>query len=46
MVPVVLRPKSRGEVRLRSRDPTAPPKLTANYLKDRYDVDLLIDGVR
>ncbi|KAK3907123.1 Glucose dehydrogenase [FAD, quinone], partial [Frankliniella fusca] len=46
MIPVVLRPKSRGEVRLRSRDPTAPPKLTANYLKDRYDVDLLIDGVR
>ncbi|XP_052125720.1 glucose dehydrogenase [FAD, quinone]-like [Frankliniella occidentalis] len=46
MIPVVLRPKSRGEVRLRSRDPTAPPKLTANYLQDRYDVDLLIDGVR
>lgn len=46
MIPVVLRPLSRGEVRLQSRDPTAPPKLIANYLKDQEDVDLLIDGVR
>lgn len=46
MIPVVLRPLSRGEVRLQSKDPTVPPKLVANYLKDQEDVDLLIDGIR
>lgn len=45
-MPVALRPKSRGEVKLRSRDPLAPPLLVANDLQERYELDLLVDGVR
>jgi len=44
--PCVLRPKSRGAVRLRSPDPADPIHLTAGVLTDREDVDTLIRGVK
>lgn len=37
----VLRPGSRGTVRLRSADPSAPPEIRFNLLSDPQDVDLL-----
>lgn len=37
--------KSRGEVRLRSADPAAPPILRANYLQEQADVNALVRGV-
>ncbi len=37
----VLRPKSRGEVRLASSSPTDKPKIHANFLDDPRDIDLL-----
>lgn len=40
------RPKSRGEIRLRSSDPTVAPIVDPNYLAEQYDVDRMIDGVR
>jgi choline dehydrogenase len=39
-------PKSRGEVRLRSADPDAPPIIRANYLQEQADVNALVRGVR
>lgn len=38
-------PKSRGEVRLRSADPLAPPIIRANYLQEQADVNALVRGV-
>ena len=42
----VLRPRSRGSVRLASRDPTAPPQIDPNFLADRDDTERLIRGFR
>jgi choline dehydrogenase-like flavoprotein len=41
-----LDPRSRGRVRLTSRDPSAPPAVDLALLKDRHDVDALIEGVQ
>ena len=41
-----LSPRSRGRVRLASRDPSAAPVIDLALLKDRRDVDALIEGVR
>jgi choline dehydrogenase len=41
-----VRPASRGQIRLRSSDPFAPPLLFANYLCERADVDALVAGAR
>lgn len=42
----LVRPRSRGEVRLRSADPTAAPIIRANYLSEVADVAALVEGVR
>jgi choline dehydrogenase-like flavoprotein len=44
--PCILRPTSRGTVRLRSAEPRDPVVLNANALATRADVDTLIRGVR
>ncbi len=44
--PCVLRPTSRGTVRLRSPDPHDPAMLRANVLSTREDVETLIRGVK
>ncbi|XP_063231258.1 glucose dehydrogenase [FAD, quinone]-like [Bacillus rossius redtenbacheri] len=44
--PVVLHPKSRGRISLRSADPLAPPLIRANYLTHRDDVNTLVEGVK
>ena len=41
----VLRPCSRGRLRLRSLRPQDPPKLEANYLSDPRDLDTLLEGI-
>ncbi len=41
----LVRPESRGQVRLRSADPLAPPIIEANYLREQADVDALVRGV-
>ena len=40
-----LKPRSRGTITLRSSDPSAMPIIRANYLNDRHDVDVLVEGV-
>lgn len=42
----VLRPRSRGEIRLRSADPMADPAIQPNYLADPVDLETLVAGVR
>ncbi len=48
MTPNVTHPRSRGVVRLRSSDPSAPPIIDPRYFSDpeNYDRDVLIAGVR
>ena len=41
----LVRPKSRGDVRLRSADPQDPPILRGNYLQEGADVQALVRGV-
>ncbi len=44
--PTLLRPQSRGRVRLRSADPLMPPAIHANYLTQSADVAPLVAGIR
>lgn len=43
---VLLRPRSRGWLRLRSADPTDPPLVNPNYLADPEDARYLVEGMR
>ena len=42
----VLRPRSRGTVRLKSADPLAPPLIDPRYLSDERDAELLLAGTK
>ena len=42
----LMRNFSRGNIMLRDADPTTPPRILANYLKDPRDRDLLRKGIR
>lgn len=46
ILPGVVRPASRGWVRLASADPLAAPLVNPNYLGDRSDVTRLVQGIR
>jgi choline dehydrogenase len=43
---VVLHPRSRGRVSLRSADPAAKPRIQFNCLAEREDLDTLLRGLR
>ncbi|ODN02350.1 Glucose dehydrogenase [FAD, quinone] [Orchesella cincta] len=46
IVPVLLRPYSRGYLKLRSTNPYDKPIIQPNYLRDRRDFDILMDGLK
>lgn len=46
LAPVLLKPRSRGEVRLRSRDPRAAPAIDPGFLADEHDLRTLVAGFR
>lgn len=46
IMPLLLRPRSRGSIRLRSRDPMAYPYIDANYFDDPLDIATLVEGVK
>jgi choline dehydrogenase-like flavoprotein len=46
LVPIILRPRSRGRVKLRSKDPFHAPLLYANYFEDDYDLHVMVEGVK
>lgn len=43
---VLLKPHSRGNVRLRSPDPSDMPLVSPNFLKDSRDLELMVTGLR
>ncbi|XP_076222082.1 glucose dehydrogenase [FAD, quinone] isoform X2 [Nomia melanderi] len=44
--PMLLKPKSRGWIRLRSTDVNVKPRIVANYLDHPEDIRILIKGIR
>jgi choline dehydrogenase len=46
IAPVLVSPKARGQVWLRSRDPTAKPRIITNSLSEPEDVDSMIAGMQ
>jgi choline dehydrogenase len=45
MVVYLLKPHSRGSVRLRARDPEVPPVIDHGFLAEPRDVERLLDGI-
>ncbi|KAI9582211.1 glucose dehydrogenase [FAD, quinone]-like [Glossina fuscipes] len=43
--PMILRPKSRGRIKLKSKNPHEYPLIYPNYLAHPYDVDIMIRGI-
>ncbi|XP_046386917.1 glucose dehydrogenase [FAD, quinone]-like isoform X2 [Ischnura elegans] len=43
--PMLLRPRSRGKILLKSRDPFQKPLIMPNYFEDPYDLEVIVDGV-
>ncbi|GLV38209.1 uncharacterized protein CBL_12855 [Carabus blaptoides fortunei] len=46
ILPLLLRPKSSGWIRLRSRNPNHYPVINPNYFTHKEDILTLIDGIR
>ncbi|KAJ8917311.1 hypothetical protein NQ315_002329 [Exocentrus adspersus] len=46
LMPLLLRPRSRGWVRLRSKNPFQAPLINANYFSDPFDVKTLVEGAK
>ncbi|ALC46725.1 CG6142 [Drosophila busckii] len=45
LVPVLLRPKSRGRISLRSRNPFHWPRMEPNFMQEPDDVRAMIEGI-
>jgi choline dehydrogenase len=45
LVPCLMRPRSRGSVKLASGDPRMPALIDPNYLSEPADLNLLVEGV-
>ena len=46
VIPMLLRPKSTGTIRLASSDPYAPPLIDPQYFSDVQDLKVLIEGTK
>ena len=46
ILPLLLRPKSSGWIRLKSRNPMIYPEIVPNYFTHKEDIDILVDGIR
>lgn len=44
IAPVLLHPKSSGELRLRSNDPFDEPLIDPKYLSNEEDIETLVEG--
>ncbi|WAC90366.1 GMC family oxidoreductase [Mycobacterium sp. Aquia_213] len=45
IAPGIIRPRSRGTLRLASADPATPPQCDPNVLAEPYDIEALVDAV-
>nr|NVI72434.1 putative glucose dehydrogenase [Cucujiformia] len=46
LMPLLLRPKSRGWIRLKSKNPYDQPLINANYFDDQFDIKTLVEGAK
>nr|NVI72541.1 putative glucose dehydrogenase [Cucujiformia] len=46
LMPLLLRPRSKGWVRLSSRNPFDAPIINANYFDDPFDIKTLVEGAK
>ncbi|GAB0093740.1 glucose dehydrogenase [Sergentomyia squamirostris] len=46
IIPLLMRPKSRGRLLLRSKDPLDHPLIYPNYFDHPHDIDVLIEGAK
>ncbi|KAF2897781.1 hypothetical protein ILUMI_08392, partial [Ignelater luminosus] len=46
VIPVLLRPRSKGFIKLRSKNPLDYPLIYPNYFQDDFDMKTLIEGVK
>lgn len=46
LVPIVMRPKSRGRIRLKSRNPFQWPLMEPNYFANAEDLETLVQGAK
>ncbi|RLU16179.1 hypothetical protein DMN91_011939 [Ooceraea biroi] len=46
ILPLLLRPKSTGFIRLKSKNPLVQPDINPNYFTHKEDVDVLVEAIR
>ncbi|CAK9805395.1 Glucose dehydrogenase [FAD, quinone] [Anthophora plagiata] len=46
ILPLLLRPRSSGWVRLKSKNPMVYPDINPNYFTHKEDIDVLVEGIR
>ena len=46
ILPLLLRPKSSGWIKLKSRNPFVYPEIVPNYFTHKEDMDILVDGIQ
>lgn len=46
LVPIIMRPKSRGRLQLKSRNPFQWPKMQPNYFSNEDDLNTLVEGAK
>nr|XP_033329051.1 glucose dehydrogenase [FAD, quinone]-like [Megalopta genalis] len=46
ILPLLLRPRSSGWVRLKSKNPLVYPDINPNYFTHKEDIDILVEGIR
>ncbi|KAM3963992.1 glucose dehydrogenase [FAD, quinone] [Aphomia sociella] len=46
IIPLLLRPRSRGYIKLRDANPYSPPLIYPNYYSDPQDVKVMVEGAR
>lgn len=46
ILPLLLRPKSTGWIRLRNKNPLVQPEINPNYFTHKEDMDVLVEGIR